>query len=51
MKDELRYQREDAGRFIVHADEMFTAFLELQEAIHRGQSEQGRLELGLRLSD
>jgi hypothetical protein len=28
-------EREDAGRFIVHADEMRTAFLELQAAIHR----------------
>jgi hypothetical protein len=28
-------EREDAGRFIVHADEMLTAFLELQAAIHR----------------
>ena len=27
-------EREDAGRFIVHADEMLTAFLELQAAIH-----------------
>jgi hypothetical protein len=26
-------EREDAGRFIVHADEMLTAFLELQAAI------------------
>jgi hypothetical protein len=33
-------EREDAGRFIVHADEMLTAFLELQAAIH------GRFELG-----
>jgi hypothetical protein len=33
-------EREDAGRFIVHADEMITAFLELQAAIHR------QLELG-----
>jgi hypothetical protein len=28
-------EREDAGRFIVHAAEMLTAFLELQAAIHR----------------
>jgi hypothetical protein len=28
-------QRSDAGRFIGHADEMRTAFLELQAAIHR----------------
>ena len=28
-------ERSDAGRFIVHADEMVTAFLELQAAIHR----------------
>lgn len=28
-------ERKDAGRFIVHADEMRTAFLELQTAIHR----------------
>jgi hypothetical protein len=28
-------EREDAGRFIVQADEMRTAFLELQTAIHR----------------
>jgi hypothetical protein len=27
--------REDAGRFIVHADEMLIAYLELQAAIHR----------------
>ena len=27
-------EREDAGRFIVHADEMLTAFMELQAAIH-----------------
>jgi hypothetical protein len=27
-------ERSDAGRFIVHADEMHTAFLELQAAIH-----------------
>jgi hypothetical protein len=33
-------KREDAGRFIVYADEMRTAFLELQAAIHR------RFELG-----
>jgi hypothetical protein len=33
-------EREDAGRFIVHADEMVTAFLELQAAIRR------QLELG-----
>jgi hypothetical protein len=31
----LTAEREDAGRFIVHADEMLTAFLELQAAIHR----------------
>jgi hypothetical protein len=31
---------ENAGRFIVHAHEMPTAFLELQAAIHR------QLELG-----
>jgi len=28
-------EREDAGRFIVYADDMRTAFLELQTAIHR----------------
>jgi len=28
-------QRSDAGRFIVHSDEMLTAFLELHAAIHR----------------
>jgi hypothetical protein len=28
-------EREDAGRFIVHADEMLIASLELQAAIHR----------------
>jgi hypothetical protein len=28
-------ERSDAGRFIVHADEMPTAFLELHAAIHR----------------
>jgi hypothetical protein len=28
-------ERSDAGRFIVYADEMLTAFLELQAAIHR----------------
>jgi hypothetical protein len=28
-------EREDAGRFIVHADERLIAFLELQAAIHR----------------
>jgi hypothetical protein len=33
-------EHEDAGRFIVHADEMLIAFLELQAAIHR------RFELG-----
>jgi hypothetical protein len=33
-------EREDAGRFIVHVHDMFTAFLELQAAIH------GQLELG-----
>jgi hypothetical protein len=33
-------EREDAGRFIVHADEMLIAFLELRAAIHR------RFELG-----
>jgi hypothetical protein len=27
-------EREDAGRFIVHAHDMPTAFLELQAAIH-----------------
>jgi hypothetical protein len=32
-------EREDAGRSIVHADEMLIAYLELQAAIHR------RLEL------
>jgi hypothetical protein len=31
---------ENAGRFIVHSDEMLTAFLELQAAIHH------RFELG-----
>jgi hypothetical protein len=33
-------ERSDAGRFIVHADEMLTAFIELQAAIH------SQLELG-----
>ena len=33
-------ERSDAGRFIVHAHNMPTAFLELQTAIH------GQLELG-----
>lgn len=33
-------EREDAGRFIVHADEMLTGCLELQAAIRR------QLELG-----
>ena len=33
-------EREDAGRFIGHADKMLIAFLELQAAIHR------RLKLG-----
>jgi hypothetical protein len=33
-------EREDAGRFIVHADEMLIAFLELRAAIHL------RFELG-----
>jgi hypothetical protein len=33
-------EREDTGRFIVHANEMLTAFLELEAAIHR------RFELG-----
>jgi hypothetical protein len=28
-------ERENAGRFIVHADEMLTAFVELHTAIHR----------------
>jgi hypothetical protein len=28
-------ERSDAGRFIVHSDEMLTAFLELHAAIHR----------------
>jgi len=28
-------EREDAGRFIVYADDMRIAFLELQTAIHR----------------
>jgi len=28
-------ERTDPGRFIVHADEMLTGFLELQAAIHR----------------
>jgi len=28
-------EREDAGRFIVHADEVLTAFMELQAVIHR----------------
>ncbi len=27
-------EREDAGRFIVHADEVLTAFLELERAIY-----------------
>ena len=56
-------EREDAGRFIVHADEMLTAFLELQCGFvvnlnsdeilgdHCGQPQQGRLELGLFLGD
>jgi hypothetical protein len=29
-------EREDAGRFIVHADEVLTAFMELQAAIRAG---------------
>ena len=33
-------ERQDFGRFIVHSDEMRTAFLELEAAIHR------RFELG-----
>ena len=33
-------EREDAGRFIVHADKMLIAFVELQPAIHR-QFERG----------
>jgi hypothetical protein len=33
-------EREDAGRFIVHAHDMPTAFVELHAAIHR------QLELG-----
>jgi hypothetical protein len=33
-------EREDAGRFIVHADEVLTAFMELQAAIQR------QLEIG-----
>ena len=28
-------ERSDAGRFIVHADRVLTAFIELQAAIHR----------------
>jgi len=28
-------EREDAGRFIVHADEVLTAFIELQAAIRQ----------------
>ena len=28
-------EREEAGRFIVHADGVLTAFIELQAAIHR----------------
>jgi len=28
-------EREDTGRFIVHADEVLTAFMELQAVIHR----------------
>jgi hypothetical protein len=28
-------ERDDAGRFIVHADEMLTAFFELHARIHR----------------
>jgi hypothetical protein len=28
-------EREDAGRFIVHADEKLTAFLELEEATRK----------------
>jgi hypothetical protein len=31
-------EREDAGRFIVHADEMLTAFREL-ESLHRAHGE------------
>jgi len=53
----------DGQRFIVHADEMLTAFLELQCGFvvnlnsdeilgdHCGQPQQGRLELGLFLGD
>jgi hypothetical protein len=33
-------EREDAGRFIVHADEVVTAFMELEAAIDH------QLELG-----
>ena len=40
-------EREDAGRFIVHADEKLTAFLELESAIsgreHRTQLLRTRL--------
>jgi hypothetical protein len=43
-------ERGDAGRFIVHADEMLTAFLELQAGIHRQQSQESRLEFGSRRS-
>jgi len=63
-------ERNDAGRFIVHADQELPAFLELESAIqahrhnhecdcselheelgtNRWQSEQNRLELGLRLN-
>jgi hypothetical protein len=32
-------ERSDAGRFIVHADEKLTAFLELQAAIRKQCSE------------
>jgi hypothetical protein len=34
-------QREDAGRFIVHADEVLTAFMELQAEIHRQHGKLG----------
>jgi hypothetical protein len=36
----LPQEREDAGRFIVHADDISAAFLKIQPAIHR------ELELG-----
>ncbi len=29
--------RDDGKRFVVHADEMLTAFVELESAVHEGQ--------------